>query len=57
VNPPKSVPASLNNVLIWNLILAVFMVLAYGWPIGQFFFLKPHSVPPYEQVGQQARGR
>jgi hypothetical protein len=21
------------------------MVLAYGYPIGQFFFLKQHSVP------------
>jgi cytochrome c oxidase subunit 1 len=59
VNPPKSVPASLNNVLIWNVILAVFMVFAYGWPIGQFFVIKPHSVPAYEQFDQhiQARGR
>jgi cytochrome c oxidase subunit 1 len=55
VNPPKQVPASLNNVLIWNVILAVFMVFAYGWPIGQFFFLKPHSVPAYEQFGQQTQ--
>jgi len=23
----------------------VLMVLAYGYPIGQFFFLKQHSVP------------
>jgi len=59
VNPPKHVPASLNSVLIWNVILAVFVVFAYGWPISQFFSLKPHSVPAYEQFGlrTQARGR
>ncbi|MGA7323225.1 MAG: cbb3-type cytochrome c oxidase subunit I [Rhodomicrobium sp.] len=53
VNPPRQVPASLNNVLIWNVILAVFVVFAYGWPIGQFFFIKPHSVPTYQQFGPQ----
>src|ERR1700741_2300104 len=36
VNPPEHVPASLNNVLIWNAILAVFVLFAYGWPIAQF---------------------
>lgn len=55
VNPAKTVPASLNNVLIWNAILAVFMVFAYGWPIGQFFYMKSHSVPAYEQFGQHVR--
>ena len=59
VNPPKHVPASLNNLLIWNVILAVFVVFAYGWPISQFFFIKPHSVPAYEQFERrvQARGQ
>jgi len=59
VNPPKHIPASLNNLLIWNVILAVFMVFAYGWPISQFFFIKPHSVPAYEQFDRrvQARGQ
>jgi cytochrome c oxidase subunit I len=56
VNPPKRVPASLNGFLIWNVIIAVLMLVAYGWPIGQFFLLKPHSVPAYEQAGQQADG-
>ena len=54
VNPPKQVPASLNSLLIWNVILAVLMLLAYGWPIGQFFLLKPHSVPAYQLTGTQA---
>src|ERR1700674_3933482 len=40
VNPPKHVPASLNGFALWNLILLVLMVAAYGYPIGQFFYLK-----------------
>jgi cytochrome c oxidase subunit 1 len=45
VNPPHQVPSSLNGFALWNTILVVLMVAAYGYPIGQFFFLKPHSVP------------
>ena len=45
VNPPERVPPALNGFGLWNAIVAVLMVLAYGYPIGQFFFLKPHSVP------------
>jgi cytochrome c oxidase subunit I len=45
VNPPEQVPSALNGFGLWNTIVAVLMVLAYGYPIGQFFFLKQHSVP------------
>ena len=45
VNPPVSVPPALNSFGLWNAIVAVLMILAYGYPIGQFFFLKQHSVP------------
>ena len=51
VNPPKSVPASLNGFAMWNAILLVLMVVAYGYPIGQFFILKS-SVPAYEVTRQ-----
>ena len=50
VNPPKYVPASLNGFALWNAIVLVLMVLAYGYPIGQFFILKS-SVPAYEMIG------
>jgi cytochrome c oxidase subunit I len=46
VNPPKTVPASLNGFALWNAILLVLMLFAYGYPIGQFLFLKS-SVPAY----------
>jgi len=45
VNPPVRVPLALNGFGLWNSIVMVLMILAYGYPIGQFFFLKPHSVP------------
>ena len=43
VNPPARVPAALNGFALWNSILLVLMLVAYGYPIGQFFVLKPHS--------------
>ena len=44
------VPPALNGFGLWNSIVLVLMILAYGYPIGQFFFLKPHSVPAVEVI-------
>jgi cytochrome c oxidase subunit I len=52
VNPPAAVPASLNGFALWNSILLVYMAVAYGYPIAQFFFLQPHSAPVYDVTGQ-----
>jgi cytochrome c oxidase subunit I len=54
VNPPRQVPASLNGFALWNAIVLVLMLVAYGYPIGQFFFLKSHSVPAVEVTSQSA---
>ena len=51
VNPPARVPASLNGFALWNVIVLVLMLVAYGYPIGQFFILKS-SVPAYEVTRQ-----
>jgi len=48
MNPPREVPSSFNGLALWNTILLVMMIVAYGYPIGQFFFLKAHSVPAIE---------
>jgi cytochrome c oxidase subunit 1 len=48
VNPPVQVPPSLNGFGLWNAILAVFMIVSYGYPIAQFFFLKQHSAQAVE---------
>jgi len=45
VNPPVRLAPALNGFGLWNAIVAVLMLLAYGYPIGQFFFMKQHSVP------------
>jgi cytochrome c oxidase subunit 1 len=52
VNPPMRVPRSLNGFGLWNGIVAVLMIVAYGYPIGQFFLLKQHSVPAVEVTSQ-----
>jgi cytochrome c oxidase subunit 1 len=51
VNPPVRVPNALNGFALWNTILLMFMILEYGYPIGQFFVLKS-SVPVYEMTRQ-----
>ena len=45
VNPPGQVPALLNGFGLWNAILLALIVLSYGYPIGQFFFLRTHAPP------------
>jgi cytochrome c oxidase subunit I len=52
VNPPTSVPASLNGFALWNAIVLVLMLVAYGYPIAQFFMLPGHSVPAVEVTSQ-----
>jgi cytochrome c oxidase subunit 1 len=51
VNPPVRVPNALNGFALWNVILLMFMIVEYGYPIGQFFALKS-SVPVYEVTRQ-----
>ena len=36
VHPPQRVPAALNGFGLWNILVLVLMVLAYGFPIAQF---------------------
>ena len=52
VNPPVRVPPSLNGFALWNAIVLVLMIVAYGYPTGQFFFLKKHTVPAVEVTAQ-----
>ena len=54
VNPPQQVPAALNGFALWNAVLLAVMVVTYGYPIGQFFFLNSHSVPAVEVTSQES---
>jgi cytochrome c oxidase subunit I len=41
VHEPERVPASLNGFGLWNILVGLLMLLAYGWPIAQFFVYPP----------------
>jgi cytochrome c oxidase subunit 1 len=47
VNPPATVPSLLNGFGLWNVILLALVLIAYGYPIGQFFFLHNQDAPAY----------
>jgi cytochrome c oxidase subunit 1 len=47
VNPPATVPPLLNGFAFWNAILLALVLIAYGFPIGQFFFLHNQDAPAY----------
>ena len=36
VHPPQRVPAALNGFGLWNVLVLVLMLLAYGYPLAQF---------------------
>jgi cytochrome c oxidase subunit 1 len=36
VDPPQRLPAALNGFGLWNVLVLVSMLLAYGFPIAQF---------------------
>ena len=41
VHPPGRLPSSLNGFGLWNLLVALLMLVAYGYPIAQFFLDPP----------------
>jgi cytochrome c oxidase subunit 1 len=41
VRPPRRLPAALNGFALWNVLVLVLMVAAYGYPLAQFFVMDP----------------
>ena len=39
VHPPQRLPSALNGFALWNWLVLFLMVVAYGYPIAQFFLL------------------
>lgn len=39
VHPPMHLPRALNGFALWNWLVLFLMVVAYGYPIAQFFFV------------------
>jgi len=52
VHPPGRVPRALNGFTMWNALVLVLMLVAYGWPIAQFFA----DPPPQAIVHHTDRG-
>ncbi len=42
VHQPRQVPRALNGFGLWNALVAFLMVVAYAYPIAQFFILDTH---------------
>lgn len=47
MHPVLKLPATLNGFGFWSLIILVYLIVSYGVPIGQFFFMDTHGVPPF----------
>ena len=43
VHPPHRLPSALNGFALWNWLVLFLMVVAYGYPIAQFFLI---DAPP-----------
>jgi cytochrome c oxidase subunit 1 len=39
VHPPRRLPSALNGFALWNALVLFLMVMAYGYPIAQFFII------------------
>ncbi len=51
VHPPATVPRALNGFGLWNLLVAVLMLAAYGYPIAQFFIDPPPEAAVHRLSG------
>lgn len=47
VHPPLRVPRAMNGFALWNSIVAVWMVIAYGYPVLQFMILDTYGSLPW----------
>jgi cytochrome c oxidase subunit 1 len=51
VHPPVRVPKALNGFALWNVLVAVLMAAAYGYPIAQFFIDPPPEAAVHRLSG------
>lgn len=41
VHPPRRIPSALNGFALWNWMVLGLMIIAYAYPIAQFFIINP----------------
>jgi cytochrome c oxidase subunit 1 len=44
---PPAMPLWVEDFKIWNLVILGLMLISFGWPIAQFFFLKTFESVPW----------
>jgi cytochrome c oxidase subunit 1 len=47
IRPVQSLPPYLNSFTVWNWVIAGFMLVAFGYPIAQFFLMKTYGSSPW----------
>ncbi|MEC4749212.1 b(o/a)3-type cytochrome-c oxidase subunit 1 [Methylomicrobium sp. Wu6] len=47
IHEVKSLPAYLNSFSMWNWVIAGYMLIAFGYPIAQFFLMKTYGSSPW----------
>jgi cytochrome c oxidase subunit 1 len=47
INPPREAAPLLNALGFWNAILFALLLISYGYPLGQFYFMHDTSSPGY----------
>jgi cytochrome c oxidase subunit 1 len=47
INPPRAVAPLLNGLGFWNAILFALLLISYGYPLGQFYFMHNESSPGF----------
>ena len=47
LEPVVTVPSLLNGFAVWNWLVLVLMLVAFAYPIGQFFFIDVHEALPW----------
>ena len=47
VHPVVAIPKLLNGFAFWNVVILVYIVASYGYPIAQFFILETHGTIPW----------
>ncbi len=55
VNPSATVHPLLNGFVFWNVLLLALMLISYGYPIGQFFFLHNQDAPAHSLTQEVKR--
>ena len=47
IHPPEDMPPWVENIKLWNIVIAVYMLASFGIPIAQFFYLKTFDSIPW----------